>query len=290
MKMGSTKISIIIPTLGRKTLYPLIDCLLKQKIKLVYEIILVPQVKLKEELLKDKKIKIKYEPLGKGFAYYRNIGIEQSKGDIIVFIDDDELPINFLWLDTITKLIIQKKEKVVTAGVKIRLNQGYLTDSISLLGFPGGGAIGFRTMWGVTKENYTKHLCSGNLAISRKLLEEIGCFDRKGVHGNEDVRLADELIEKKIRIKYIEEATVLHVARKGFVNFVKWNILRGKSAKAYLDNSKKQGQISGRIGSSMRILGKVCRNNLFYLPGVVFMMINQYLWQFGGYIWKKIEG
>ena len=100
------KVSIIIPTLGRETLYPLIENLLKQEAAISSEIILIPQVKLKEELLQDERIKYFYEPLGKGFAYYRNIGINESKGDILVFIDDDELPMNYQWLHCIT---IQKE-------------------------------------------------------------------------------------------------------------------------------------------------------------------------------------
>ena len=83
----SPKVSIIIPTLGRETLYPLIDNLLRQETNIPSEIILVPQVKLKEELLQDERIKYFYEPLGKGFAYYRNIGINESKGDVLAFID-----------------------------------------------------------------------------------------------------------------------------------------------------------------------------------------------------------
>ena len=85
------KVSKIIPPLGRESIYPLIYKLLKQKVDFLFEIILIPQVKLKEELLEDKRIKYFYEPLGKGFAYYRNRGISQSNGNILAFIDDDEL-------------------------------------------------------------------------------------------------------------------------------------------------------------------------------------------------------
>ena len=137
------KVSIIIPTLGRDSLYPLIENLLKQKVKFAYEIVLIPQVKLQEDKLKDKRIKIFFEELGKGFAYYRNIGIKKSKSDVLVFIDDDELPMNNKWLYNITKPILSGEELIATSGYKIKLNQGYLTDCISLLGFPGGGAVGF---------------------------------------------------------------------------------------------------------------------------------------------------
>ena len=285
------KVSIIIPTLCRETLYPLINNLLKQEVSFDYEIILIPQVKLKENLLKDKKIKFYYEPLGKGFAYYRNKGIEKSTGEIIVFIDDDEMPMNNKWLDNITLPLIRGKEDVVTAGVKIKLGQGYLTDSSSLLGFPGGGAVGFKIMWEVNKNNYTKHLCSGNLAIKKFILKKVGNFEIEMKNGNEDVNLANKLISYKILIKYLEEATVYHVARKGLINFIKWNYLRGKSVKGYIsyNQTEKPSKIIERLNSSCKILKKVSLEKIYYLPGVLFMMINQYFWQGIGVFWGKMR-
>ena len=273
------KVSIIIPTLGRESLYPLIDNLLKQQVDFLFEIILIPQVKLKEELLEDKRINCFYEPLGKGFSYYRNRGISESNGDILAFIDDDELPMNYSWLYCITEPLIKGEEEVVTAGVDIKMGQGYITDSISLLGFPGGGAVGFKTMWSVNEKNNTKHLCSGNFAINKKTLNELNNFSNEYKHGKEDVNLADKLIRNKINIKYIAEATVYHVARKGFINFITWNMLRGKASKEYIAINRCGGKIMNRLSSSMRILRKVSLTKTRYLPGVAFMMFNQYLWE-----------
>jgi glycosyltransferase involved in cell wall biosynthesis len=280
------KASIIIPTLGRETLYPLIDNLLEQEVGFSFEIVLIPQVTLKEELLNDSRIRYFYEQLGKGFAYYRNKGINESKGDVVVFIDDDELPMNNLWLDCITAPILKGEEDVATAGVYIKLGEGYLTDSISLLGFPGGGAIGFKTMWNVDENNVTEHLCSGNLAINKNLLNKLSNFSNEYKHGKEDVNLADKLIQNNIKIKYIEEATVYHVARKGYVNFIKWNMLRGKSSKEYVSINKGGSKIMNRFSSSLRILKKVSVSRTRYLPGVSFMMFSQYLWELLGALRK----
>ena len=281
------KISIIIPTLGRETLYPLVNNLLKQNIDYHYEIILIPQVKLKEQFLQDKKIKIYYEPLGKGFAYYRNIGIEKSKGEIITFIDDDELPMNNNWLKHLTCQIIKGEEKVITAGYKIKLNQGYVTDCVSLLGFPGGGAVGFTVMWPLESPPYTSHICSGNFAILRDTLLAVGCFDNALNYGNEDVALGDKLTEHKIRILYLEEATVYHTARKGLYPVIRWNILRGKSAADYVRYKKSKGRVQQRLYSSLRIILKVIKERPGYIPGVVFMMVSQYVFQSIGYIYRQ---
>lgn len=281
-------VSVITPTLGRDTLYPLISNLLKQKTDFAYEIVLISQVKLKENLLKNEKVKIFYEPLGKGIAYYRNVGILKSKGGIIVFIDDDELPMDTNWLTNITNLIFKRKETVVTAGVKIKLGQGYLTDCISLLGFPGGGAIGFEIMWPLKEGGYTDHICSGNLAIGKSSLKKVGNFSESFKSGNEDVNLAEKIISNKIKIKYLEETTVYHVARKGLINFIKWNILRGKSAGDYIYSGKNSsGKIVERLSSSLSILKKIIITKPLYLPGVLFVMFNQYLWQVAGMLRKN---
>ena len=128
---------------------------------------------------------------------------------------------DYSWLEIITKPIRQGEYQVVTAGVNIRLGEGYVTDSISLLGFPGGGAIGFRTMWKVDEKSNTDHLCSGNLAIEKTVLNRMHNFSNESRFGNEDVSLADKLIDAAICIKYVEEATVYHIARRGFFNFIK---------------------------------------------------------------------
>nr|MBA4405531.1 hypothetical protein [Nanoarchaeum sp.] len=285
--MKTPLVSIIIPTLGRETLYPLISKLLKQKVNFEYEIVLIPQVKLKKNKLKNSKIKIHFEELGKGFAYYRNIGIQKSKGEILAFIDDDELPMNNNWLEQLVNPIITSNEDAVTAGVKIKLGEGYITDSISLLGFPGGGAVGFKTMWHVTKENYTEHLCSGNLGIKKNIIEKIGSFENSLKSGSEDVNLADKLIQNKIKLKYNEEATVYHISRKGFFKFIKWNFLRGKSAAEYIKTQKSKTKVSGRLASSKKILKKTLKTK--YFIGVLFMMFNQYLFQTLGLLYGRIK-
>lgn len=285
--MNMSLLSIVIPTLGRESLYPLVDNLLKQEVNLNFEIILISQAKLKENLLSDKRIIIKYEDLGRGFAYYRNTGIELSKGEIITFIDDDEIPIDLFWLNNITEPIRNDAEQVVTAGTRIELGQGYMTDCISLLGFPGGGAVGFETIWPLKEIGYTDHLCSGNFAISKELLIKVDKFSLDMKSGNEDVNLADKLNNNKIRIKYKEDATIYHIARKGFIKFIKWNYLRGKSVAEYLKQSKGNGKVGGRLASSKKIVMKTIKTKYFF--GVLFVMLNQYFWQTAGYAIKKCK-
>lgn len=279
------KISIVIPTLGRKTLYPLIDNLLRQNFNLDYELILIPQCLLKENLLQNKKIRIHYEPPYKGFAYYRNVGIRLSKGDIIVFIDDDELPMDLNWLNIITNLIRKGQEQVVTAGVKIKLGQGYFTDSVSLLGFPGGGAWGFEVIWPLKENGYTYHLCSGNMAITKKALAKVGNFSEKMIYGSEDMELENKLLKVGIKIRYLKEATVYHEAKKSLPTFLRWNFLRGKSAASYM----KLREFIKRFSTTAKILIKIKKEKKSYFLGALLMASFKHVAQMGGFILYKLS-
>jgi GT2 family glycosyltransferase len=276
-------ISIVIITLGRDSLYPLVTKLLKQNREYNFEIILVPQKPLNEGLLDDERIRIFYENRGKGFAYYRNIGIMKSRGKIITFIDDDEEPMDVKWLNKLVSPIINKEDSVTTSGCYIPLGNGYLTDAISYLGFPGGGFVGFRTMWDVNSEGYTSHLCSGNCAFEKSLLEKIGFFDQELSSGNEDVGIAEKILQNSVRIKYIDEATVFHSPRSGIINFIRWNFKRGKSAYEFKKSKKLKGKhLKGRLDSSIKIL-KISFYSK-YFPMILTLTFLQYFSQISGYI------
>ncbi|MDP2940120.1 MAG: glycosyltransferase [Candidatus Omnitrophota bacterium] len=287
--MMKPRVSIVIPTLGRETLYPLIENLLKQKVNFSYELVLIPQVPLKKDKLKDKKIKIHYEPLGKGFAYYRNVGIKLSRGEILVFIDDDELPMSFNWLKTITEPIIKRNEKVVTSGYKIKLGQGYWTDCISLLGFPGGGAMGFEVMWPLKNPPYTYHICSGNMAVKKAVFKKVGLFNISLKLRNEDTEF-NQRLERDYKILHLKNNEVYHIARSGYFNAIKWFFFQGRSAYEIKKIVKQRKDlVANRFSSAFRILTKVSLNYTKYLPGVLFMIFNQYLTQFLGFCWEKFR-
>ncbi|WP_455277750.1 glycosyltransferase family 2 protein [[Eubacterium] cellulosolvens] len=282
------KISVVIITLVRPNLRKLIEKLLNQTIDYEYEIILITSYKLQNSAFKNKKIKIYFEPLGEGFSYYRNAGIKHSRGEIIVFIDDDELPIDKYWLRYLTDPIIKGKESVTTAGYRIPLGQGYLADSISSLGFPGGGYIGFKTIWDVNKKGYTHHLCTGNFAIKKSLLEEIGYFPVSLKFGAEDVWMSLKIIEKKIKIKYIERATVYHEARRNLIEFMRWQIRRGKATFEFNRiGLLGASHLKDRFISSLKIMRLTFFKKYFIL--ICLLLIIQYLLNIIGYLLRNLE-
>ncbi len=277
-------VSVIVPTLVRTSLYPLLEALLEQEVSFPYEVILVAQAQVDGDATTDMRIRVHYEEPGQGFSHYRNVGVDLARGEILAFIDDDEIPQDRHWLATQTAPVRQGDESVVTAGVSIPLGNGYLTDSISLLGFPGGGAIGYEHMWPVTGSR-TDHVCSGNFAIRADILSEVGGFAKEAKYGNEDIALARELVGRGIPILYLPEATVLHEACSGLGDFIRWNIRRGISARIYLRVRQHDEKVWERFQSSARILKIVSTKYSRLLPGVIFAMTNQYAWQVIGALW-----
>lgn len=101
----SPRISVIVRSYNRiKALCELLEVLLDQDFD-SYEIIVIEQsteyeasdYTLLEKLAEDNKIKFfKYPPLGGPKA--RNKGVEHAEGEILIFVDDDDLPFSSEWI------------------------------------------------------------------------------------------------------------------------------------------------------------------------------------------------
>ncbi|MBN1948357.1 MAG: glycosyltransferase family 2 protein [Candidatus Cloacimonetes bacterium] len=285
--MDRIEISIVIPTIGRPNLYPLLEKLKNQVIENVYEVVLVSQNDLETYRINDPRIKVFPQKPARGYAFYRNWGVGKASGDIIVFIDDDELPLDDHWLQNLTQPIVSGNADVTTAGYRIELGNGYLNDCVSLLGFPGGGAAGYLTIWPLDKNNRPVHLCGGNMAIRKRLFQNISLPETL-VYGCEDVYLSNLVRRNKISAAYCSEATVWHEPRKGFLNFISLNIRRGRSITQLLRTGCHIDQeLMIRLKSSWRIIMGVGLSH--YLPGVIFSMMNQYFWQTWGLVKERFS-
>jgi len=287
---NSNLVSIIIITFGRKNIYDLINSLLNQKIDLIkIQIIIISEVVLEKDKISHDYIKVYYLESGKGLGFYRNRGIDFSEGSILVFIDDDEYISNEYYLINLIAPIISGKESITTSGYLIPLNQGYIADSVSSLGFPGGGSIGFKRMWNVNKKGYTAHICTGNFAIKKEIINSISGFDENLKFGNEDIDLAERLMANNYKIKYIEDATINHFPRKNLIEFIKWHIKRGRAVHEFKKVRKiKNKYYKNRFNSTIFILKKFIFTKFF--PMIIFLIIIQYFSNIIGYFLESIKG
>jgi GT2 family glycosyltransferase len=281
MEHGGDLVSVIVPSLGRESLRPLLERLARQGTTRPFEVVLVPQGPLPPDLPLGPRVRVVPAPPGLGFAAYRNVGIGAARGDPVCFVDDDALPRED-WLDRITAGVGPDRHAAATADLRVPLGRGPLADAISLLGFPGGAAAGWQTMWPVTEDGTTRHLCTGNCAISREALDATGGFDAGLVDGSEDVDLGDRIVASGRTIRYAEDAAVEHEARTGLAAFWRWHLRRGRSGGDLARRKPIGGHVRGRLASSWRILRRTLPTR--HGPAVAGLLLVQYLAQGLGYL------
>ena len=193
-------VSIVIPTFIRKAI--LIKCLRaleNQKInKLIdfYEIIVVDDGSTDgtTKWIKENQIYLPhvvlYEQEHGGPALGRNLGVTKSRGDIIIFIDSDLVVVDKFLIHHVDKLHnywLKKNKKCFTYGSVINTSnfQNPLSEDSK-----------------ITDISFA-YFATGNVAISRDLLLDVGLFDKSfSLYGWEDLELGERL--KQIGVKLIK--------------------------------------------------------------------------------------
>ncbi|ODS30022.1 MAG: family 2 glycosyltransferase SpsQ, partial [Candidatus Scalindua rubra] len=104
-------------------------------------------------------------------------------------------------------------------------------DSISALGFPAGGSLGFDKVWKVSEEGYTHTLSTCNCAFRKEIFNKLGSFDESFPYaGGEDTLFAAKISKAGIKIKYCPDVKVEHEPRTNLISFLQWQVMRGKCA------------------------------------------------------------
>lgn len=252
------KISIVIPVYNDASKLGRLLYSLKQQTFKDFEIIVIDDCSNDNTPDVAKKYASKFirNKSNKGPAFSRNAGIKNSSGKIIAFTDSDcEAATD--WIGSIIKLFSDKNISVMMGNVVIP-NSTFLADCISALGFPAGGHVGFEKMWHVTKEGFTDHLSSCNMALRKDIFKKYGLLDESfQFAGAEDAELSYRLAKNNVKIKYNSSAVIIHEPRTSLKSFIKWQITRGRSNYQF---KKKVGNIHSfiklRLWSSKNIVKK----------------------------------
>ncbi|MCH2159022.1 MAG: glycosyltransferase [Oleiphilaceae bacterium] len=145
----------------------------------------------------------------------RNLGVEQSKGRLLVFIDAD-ICVQHGW------------------GIQMKQLFKELSNSYSLVSgsFPilPDGAAAWLINWFEPKglEKITRYIGSGHLVISRSLFDEIGGFD-PGLETSEDVDLCRRAIDLGANLRPEKKLRVCHAgAPTGLVSFIRREAWHGR--------------------------------------------------------------
>jgi glycosyltransferase involved in cell wall biosynthesis len=209
--MSSKKVSIVIPTFNRKEL-------LKETLKSrsnqtypkdKYEIIVCDDNRSTDgtdEMIKELtkvspcelryfKVKSKY----KGPAYARNIGIENARGEIIGFTDDDCVA-SPTWIEQAVPYFEDRRIGAVQGCV---LAHVYKANKLEKM---------FKVDIGITHTEDTGHYVTANMFYRKKVIIEAGCFDPELVRG-EDTDLAYKVKGRGYEIPFCENVIVYHAVK-----------------------------------------------------------------------------
>ena len=171
------RLSVIVPAYNAKTTLPkLLDSLTNQSCN-DFEIIIVDDYSKDNtpQIAQSYPCRLMQLSENRGPAYCRNIGAKNAGGDILVFTDSD-CRVDRKWLDNILKHFSENDCDAIMGRLML-MPSTFLGDSISALGFPAGGAIGFDKIWKVDNEGFTDSLSSCNCAVKKEVFQEVGGFD-----------------------------------------------------------------------------------------------------------------
>lgn len=208
-------VSVVICTYNRAGyLKKCLDSMLNQTYDNL-EVIIVngPSTDVTEEVLKKYPFKVIQQKEKGGLSAARNLGIEEARGEIIAFIDDDGIT-DENWLEELTRLYTT--EDIVSVGGKIApiwLSEKpeWYTDrldaSLSLLDFSQN-----------IEQMVFPHCPFGcNMSFRKSIFEEVGFFDvsfgrnlSKNLLSHEELDLYKRIHERGYKTMYNPKAIVHH--------------------------------------------------------------------------------
>ncbi|MBI1319597.1 MAG: glycosyltransferase [Candidatus Hydrogenedens sp.] len=176
-------------------------------------------------LLQDERFRVVRQPENRGPAAARNRGAAEAKHDWLFFTDTDCT----LAPDCLERVSAGLAHDAIIMGDTRTRVETLFGRCVALLGFPGGGALGFHRVWRVDEAGYTRSFSSCNLAFHKALFESLGRFNETfPVAGGEDTVLARHAVETGHRIRYAPHQIVYHVERPDLRGFLRWQIIRGR--------------------------------------------------------------
>jgi GT2 family glycosyltransferase len=143
-------------------------------------------------------------PLGLNVA--RNSGVSRSRGELVVFLDDD-VRAQDGWLQALLAAAREHADVEVFAGRIVPCLEGRAPRSCGREGPPITALdLGF-------EDTYTSYAWGANMAIRRSALERVGPFDVSLAHGGDEQEWQDRLLAAsggEARVLYVAAATVEH--------------------------------------------------------------------------------
>jgi len=223
----------------------------------------------------------------RGPAHARNVGAAASRGAFLVFTDADCVP-RPDWLEEVAAWLGDGRVDALMGRVVLE-ESNWLGNTISALGFPAGGRVGFDKIWKVDAAGNTTSFSTCNCAVRKEVFRTVGGFDESFPYpGGEDSLLARNIVAAGLRIRYCPRAVVHHAARSDFGEFLRWQFKRGVSSYIFSKKvTEKSSFLKLRLWSAGNVLAYgIKQRNLL---AVAFFLALSYLVQFAGFLSARYD-
>lgn len=226
-----------------------------------------------------------------GFPYARNLSIEKSRGEILVFVDDD-CQIQDEWLDNLVRPFKDPSVVGVQGGVTVFDGSNAIGWAESILGFPGGGIRRIIDSGGVAQE--TIEISTLNSVYRRWVIEAVGGFNNRLKWGGEDYLLAKKACQYG-KCLFVPDALVAHRVRGDLSSIWHWFVRRGQAEIGVVRSQEYAGAsrtsiLTRSLTVKLVLVSLLC---LFFSGGLIyivsifcfFYLLVQYFRSFP--VWKK---
>jgi len=158
----------------------------------------------------------------RGASFSRNLGIQQSQGDIIILLDSD----SYVDRDWIAQHV--EAHNTISAGIIGGAVRGIYN---TFIGRCDGLCAWWTSIPHAKSRFITKfHLPTNNLSIKKRVFENIGAFDEQLKIGGEDAEFCFRAIRANIPIYFKSDIIVSHFDRNDWKGYIRHQENWGKHA------------------------------------------------------------
>ncbi len=280
------ELTVVIPSYNPnpELLRALYESLLRQTYE-QFEVILVDDASIDASAytcVLDQRFRLLRQNRNRGPAACRNLGAKAAESEYLFFTDTD----CELTPETLQQAVDGLRSGAILMGNTITRAVTPFGRAVALLGFPGGGLLGFDKVWRVDNNGYTNSFSSCNLAFRKTVFEALGGFDETfPVAGGEDTVLAWQATQAGCRIRYLPGMCVYHIEKSNFRDFIRWQLTRGRG------NYHIKRRV-GKVGGYLRLRLWTFKNSLraagplYALPVCALIVLSVY-YQIKGMVLEK---
>ena len=297
-------VSIIICTYNRsRSLLNTLESIDKMKVPagILWEVIVIDnnssdntQEKVLSYNFNNHPVQLRYiKEENQGVAFARNLGIQESTGEIIVFMDDDEVA-DTLWLAKILEPFNTNSADCVGGKILVKYPEGYKKPVWLLNELEGFiGKLDYGGEKPMLLDNPETPVFTGNSAFSRRVFKEAGLFNtqlgRRGTQtfGGEDVEMSRRILKAGFSIFYQPEAVVYHIIGQDKLKknyFRKLHFFEGEKRGYFID----QPPGKNIIGIPLYIFPQFIRSIFRYLNNPT-LRLQMNIWWHMGFIKGRME-